>query len=65
VFILQVIPRISSLSTDSSVKVSKLHAFVSVEDINKPADQHKALRGQIQIYNLNNSRRVGGLLCEV
>ncbi|XP_020275588.1 WD repeat-containing protein 75 [Asparagus officinalis] len=59
-----VIPHISSLSADSSEKLSNLYAFVSVEDINKPADQRKALRGQIQIYNLTNSRRVGGLLAE-
>lgn len=59
-----VIPHISSLSTDNNEKVSSLYAFVSVQNINKPANQQKALLGQVQIFNLTNSHRVGGLLCE-
>ncbi|KAJ6797873.1 WD repeat-containing protein 75 [Iris pallida] len=59
-----VIPHLSSLPVESDGKISTLYAFISVEDIHKPAEQHKALRGQIQIYNLTNSRRVGGLLAE-
>ncbi|KAJ6795087.1 WD repeat-containing protein 75 [Iris pallida] len=59
-----VIPHMSSLPVESDGKISTLYAFISVKDIHRPADQHKALRGQIQIYNLTNSRRVGGLLGE-
>ncbi|KAG1368428.1 WD repeat-containing protein 75 [Cocos nucifera] len=59
-----VIPNISRNPVGSKEKTSTLYAFLSVEDINKPADQHKALRGQIQTYNLTNSHRVKGLLAE-
>ncbi|OAY64962.1 WD repeat-containing protein 75 [Ananas comosus] len=59
-----VIPNISNASIGSGNKSSTLYAFVSVEDKTKPDDQHKALRGQIRIYNLTSSRRVGGLLAE-
>lgn len=59
-----VIPNISRNPVGSNEKASTLYAFVSVEDINKPADQHKALRGQIQIYNLTNSHHIKGLLTE-
>nr|CAD1841477.1 unnamed protein product [Ananas comosus var. bracteatus] len=55
-----VIPNISNASIGSGNKSSTLYAFVSVEDKTKPDDQHKALRGQIRIYNLTSSRRVGG-----
>ncbi|XP_010904674.1 uncharacterized protein [Elaeis guineensis] len=59
-----VIPNISRNPVGSKEKTSALYAFLSVEDVNKPADQHKALRGQIQTYNLTNSHRVKGLLAE-
>lgn len=65
IIFIQVIPNISNASIGSGNKSSTLYAFVSVEDKTKPDDQHKALRGQIRIYNLTSSRRVGGLLAEV
>jgi NET1-associated nuclear protein 1 (U3 small nucleolar RNA-associated protein 17) len=51
-----------------TVKSTEVHtplAFVSVEDTSKPADQKKALRGQVRIYDLTKGRQVGCLLAEV
>ncbi|KAK8961373.1 Guanine nucleotide-binding protein subunit beta-like protein B [Platanthera guangdongensis] len=59
-----VIPRIGCHLNDCSEKESKLYAFVSAEDTSKPIDQLKALRGEVHLYNLTESRRVGGLLCQ-
>ncbi|RWW86236.1 hypothetical protein BHE74_00004997, partial [Ensete ventricosum] len=60
-----VIPNISCTPIGSSEKTSNHYAFISVEDLTISADENKAFRGQIQIYNLTKSRRVGGLLAEV
>ncbi|KAJ8465048.1 hypothetical protein OPV22_027600 [Ensete ventricosum] len=59
-----VIPNISCTPIGSSEKTSNHYAFISVEDLTISADENKAFRGQIQIYNLTKSRRVGGLLAE-
>lgn len=60
---MQVIPSLSTIG--STEEGSNLYAFISVEDINKPAGEKKALRGQVRIYNLKNQKPVGGLLAEV
>lgn len=39
-------------------------AFISVEDMSKPANEAKALRGQMRVYDLMKGRKVG-LLAEV
>ncbi|XP_062204036.1 uncharacterized protein LOC133906224 [Phragmites australis] len=44
--------------------VSTPFAFISVEDMSKPANEAKALRGQMRIYDLTKGRQVGGLLAE-
>ncbi|KAL0911088.1 hypothetical protein M5K25_019200 [Dendrobium thyrsiflorum] len=59
-----VIPSIACHPAESIEKESKLYAFVSIEDTSKLDDKQKALRGQVQLYSLTDSRRVGGLLCE-
>lgn len=59
-----VIPNMPNAIVQSNEKSSSLYAFLSVEDTSKSADQQKALVGQIQIFNLRNARRVGGLLAE-
>lgn len=59
-----VIPRIGCNPIDAGEKESKLFAFISIEDTSKPADKLKSLRGQVHLYNLTNSHRVGGLFCE-
>ncbi|KAK1257118.1 hypothetical protein QJS04_geneDACA023666 [Acorus gramineus] len=53
------------LENDDNKKPSNLYAFISIEDKNKPSGDSKALRGQIQMYDLKRSRKVGGLLAEV
>jgi NET1-associated nuclear protein 1 (U3 small nucleolar RNA-associated protein 17) len=45
--------------------VSTPFAFVSVEDPSKPANEAKALRGQIRVYDLTKGRKVGNILAEV
>lgn len=65
IILLQVIPNMPNAIVQSNEKSSSLYAFLSVEDTSKSADQQKALVGQIQIFNLRNARRVGGLLAEV
>ncbi|XP_042429993.1 WD repeat-containing protein 75-like [Zingiber officinale] len=57
-----VIPSLSTIG--STEEGSNLYAFLSVEDINKPASEKKALHGQVRIYNLKNQKPVGGLLTE-
>ncbi|KAK1303998.1 hypothetical protein QJS10_CPB11g01412 [Acorus calamus] len=52
------------LENDDNKKPSNLYAFISIEDKNKPSGDSKALRGQIQMYDLRRSRKVGGLLAE-
>ncbi|KAK1325326.1 hypothetical protein QJS10_CPA01g00831 [Acorus calamus] len=52
------------LENDDNKKPSNLYAFISIEDKNKPFGDSKALRGQIQMYDLKRSRKVGGLLAE-
>jgi NET1-associated nuclear protein 1 (U3 small nucleolar RNA-associated protein 17) len=58
-----VIPDITR--TVKSTEVHTPFAFLSVEDTSKPADQKKALRGQVRIYDLAKGRQVGCLLAEV
>lgn len=63
---MQVIPHILSASIGSTNKASpNLYAFVSVEDANRKVVDVKHLCGLIQIYDLTNSTRVGGVLAEV
>ncbi|KAG6487382.1 WD repeat-containing protein 75-like isoform X1 [Zingiber officinale] len=57
-----VIPSLSTIG--STEEGSNLYAFLSVEDINKPASEKKALHGQVRIYDLKNQKPVGGLLTE-
>ncbi|XP_078177165.1 transducin/WD40 repeat-like superfamily protein isoform X1 [Carex rostrata] len=60
-----VIPHILSASIGSTNKASpNLYAFVSVEDANRKVVDVKHLCGLIQIYDLTNSTRVGGVLAE-
>ncbi|KAJ4751344.1 WD repeat-containing protein 75 [Rhynchospora pubera] len=60
-----VIPNILSASLGRSDKASQnLYAFISVEDANKEVENGKHLHGSIQIYDLTNSTRAGGVLAE-
>ncbi|XP_068641627.1 uncharacterized protein [Aristolochia californica] len=59
-----VIPCLSSLSVMSDGTLPSHYAFISIEDVNKPNNKDKVLRGQIRMVDLNKSRLVGGLLAE-
>ncbi|PKA50625.1 hypothetical protein AXF42_Ash017964 [Apostasia shenzhenica] len=59
-----VIPNISCYSIGNNEKESKLYAIVSVDNSSNLSDHPKALHGQVQLYNLTDSRRIGGLLAE-
>lgn len=49
--------------TSKGAEVSTPVAFISVEDTSKPANESKALRGQMRVYDLMKGRKVG-LLAE-
>jgi NET1-associated nuclear protein 1 (U3 small nucleolar RNA-associated protein 17) len=51
--------------TSKGAEVLTPFAFVSVEDTSKPANETKALRGQIRVYDLTKGRQVSNLLAEV
>jgi hypothetical protein len=59
----QVVPNICRVSKGAEVPTP--FAFVSLEDTSKPANDAKALRGQLRIYDLTKGRQVGSLLSEV
>jgi hypothetical protein len=59
----QVVPNICRRSKGAEVPTP--FAFVSVEDTSKPANEAKALRGQIRVYDLTKGRQVSNLLAEV
>jgi hypothetical protein len=63
---MQVIPNIQSASLGSTNRASRnVYAFVSVEDANRKVTDVKHLCGLIQIFDLTNSTRAGGVLAEV
>ncbi|KQJ85864.1 WD repeat-containing protein 75 [Brachypodium distachyon] len=57
-----VVPNITR--TSKVTEVYTPFAFVSVEDTSKSANEAKALRGQLRIYDLTKGRQVGSLLAE-